>query len=369
MLHLRHTTALIATLAMLASCGNEPEPQSGFGRGGARPPTRVLAQVIESERIVDAIEALGTARANESIEIRPRLASIVTRIAFDEGEIVEQGDVLVELENSEIQANLAIAEAALSESRSIYNRSRSLVDTRVISEAEIEQLSAAMQVDEATVSAAKARFENTVIRAPFRGRVGLRRVSPGGFVDTNTVITTLDDVSIIKLDFTIPETFLSVVNDGMSIAAKSLVYPGRTFAGTVDSIDTRLDPVSRSVQVRATMPNTEGVLKPGMFMTVDLSRDRGGAVLVPEEAIVPEGERQFVYLVDDGVARKQLVELGRRLPGSVVVLSGASVGDIVVTEGTQKVRDGGSVEVINLPAEVSNGSDAPPRAARPSAET
>lgn len=350
---------LIAALLPLAlpACDGDEEP--GQGRfGGQRGPVRVLASELRSERMIDAIEALGTARANESIEIKPRVASLITRIAFDEGELVRAGDLLVELENSEIRANLAVAEASLSESRSSYDRSRSLLDTRVISEAELEQLAAAMQVDEATVEAAKARLENTYIRAPFTGRVGLRRVSPGGFVDTNTVITTLDDTETIKLDFTIPETFLATVSEDMQIAAESLVYPDRDFIGRVDSIDTRLDPVSRSVQVRAIMDNADGSIKPGMFMTVDLQRDRGDALVAPEESIVPEGERHYVYLVADGVARKQQVEIGRRIPGAVVLLSGAAPGDVVVTEGTQKVRDGAPVDVINLPTGEVSAADA-----------
>lgn len=346
--------AALAAMA-LAGCGTDEPAQRGFG--GPRGPTKVVASELKPERMIDSIEALGTARANESIEITPRVASLITRIAFDEGQFVNEGDLLVELENSEIRANLAIAEASLSESRSSYDRSRSLLDTRVISEAELEQLAAAMQVDEATVEAAKARLDNTYIRAPFSGRVGLRRVSPGGFVDTNTVITTLDDTETIKLDFTIPETFLATVSENMGIVADSLVYPDRQFAGRVDSIDTRLDPVSRSVQVRAIMDNADGLLKPGMFMTVDLQRDRGDALVAPEESIVPEGEQHYVYLIEEGVARKQRVEIGRRIPGAVVLLSGASPGDIVVTEGTQKVRDGAPVEIINMPGAEMSAAD------------
>ncbi len=338
----------VLTVGLIGGCGSDESAQSRFG-GGPRGPVKVVASELRAERMIDAIEALGTARANESIEIRPRIASIITRIRFDEGELVQQGELLVELESSEIRANLAVAEASLTESRSSYERSRELIDSRVISEAELEQLAAAMQVDAATVEAARARLENTFIRAPFTGRVGLRRVSPGGYVDTNTVITTLDDTETIKLDFSIPETFLATVSEDMQIVADSLVYPDREFAGRVDSIDTRLDPVARSVQVRAVMDNADGLLKPGMFMTVDLQRDRGDALIAPEEAIVPEGERHYVYIVDDGVARRQEVEIGRRIPGAVVLVSGAAAGDVVVTEGTQKVRDGAEVEIINMP--------------------
>lgn len=337
--------SLTAMLALVA-CSEEQSARPG-GFGGERPPTGVITRVLTAEPIIDEIEALGTARANESVEIRPRISSLVTRIHFEEGEYVEAGQLLVELENSELRANLAVAEAALSESRSIYERSQSLINTQAISEANLEQLRAAMQVDEATVEAAKARIDNTYIRAPFAGRVGLRRVSPGGFVDTNTVITTLDDTDPIKLDFTIPEVFLAVVSEDMTIAARSLVYPDRLFEGLVDSVDTRLDPVSRSVQIRAVLPNADSVLKPGMFLTVDLQRDRGRMIVAPEEAIVPEGDRHFIYIVEDGIARKQPVVLGERVPGAVVIREGARAGDVVVTEGTQKLRDGAPVAPQN----------------------
>jgi len=344
----RAARVLTIAVALFAGCQSEAPQDRGAGRGGpGAAATRVITSVLRKERLIDEIEALGTARANESVELKPRVASIVTRVGFGEGDFVRRGDLLIELENSEIRANLAVAEAALTESRSSYQRSLSLRATQAISEASLEQLRAAMQVDEATVEAAKARLANTYIRAPFDGRVGLRRVSPGGYVDTNTVITTLDDTDPIKLDFSIPEAFLAVVSEGMEIIAHSLVYPGKDFHGTVDSIDTRLDPVSRSVMVRAVIPNTESVLKPGMFMTVDLQQDRGEVVVAPEEAIVPEADRQYLYVVEEGVARKREVILGRRMPGSVVILDGAGPGDMVVSEGTQKLRDGIPVDVIN----------------------
>jgi membrane fusion protein (multidrug efflux system) len=334
------------TLALLALVYGCEEESAGNARGGWGGPATVVTETIELQSIIDEIEALGTARANESVEIQPRIASLVERVFFEEGQLVEAGDLLVQLENSEIKAGLALAEAALSESRSLYNRSRSLADTQAISASSLEQLLAQVQVNEAQVEAARARLDNTIIRAPFAGRIGLRRVSPGSFVNTDTVITTLDDVSRIKLDFTVPETFLTVLTEGMRIQAHSLVYPGHVFEGTVDSIDTRLDPVSRAVQVRALIPNREDLLKPGMFMSVDLKRDRGRMVVAPEQAIVPEGSNQYVFVVADGVAERRLVELGRRIPGLVVIEDGLAPGEEVITEGTHKVRDGSPVATV-----------------------
>jgi membrane fusion protein (multidrug efflux system) len=341
-----HAFLIAATFAVLIS-GCERDQVASVGNQGRA--ISVVATQLEMQDLIDEIQALGTAGANESVQITPRIASIVTRIAFEEGQRVKQGNLLVELENSEIRAGLAVAEAALSESRGLYNRSVSLASTQAISASNLEQLQAAMQVNEAQVEAAKARLANTMIRAPFDGRIGLRRVSPGSFVDTSTVITTLDDTEIIKLDFSIPETFLAVVTEGMNIVARSLVYPDQTFVGRVTSIDTRLDPVARSVQVRANLPNPDGHLKPGMFLTVNLQRDRGPVLVAPEASIVPERGLQYVYRVVDGKAVQQEVTLGRRAPGLVEIVAGAAAGDLLIIEGTHKVRDGSIVEIVEKP--------------------
>lgn len=345
--------SVFAGLLAVAAC--ESERSGAAGWDGFDAATKVITTVVQPERLVDEIQALGTAKANESIEITPRISSVVTRVAFIEGELVQKGDLLIELENSEILAGLAVAQASLRESTSLYNRSKSLIDTQAISVSNLEQLQAAMQVDQAEVEQARARLAHTLIRAPFTGSVGLRRVSPGGYVDTSTVITTLDDTQTIKLDFSIPETYLTEVAEGMGIEALSHVYPDRTFAGAVASIDTRLDPVTRSVQVRAMLPNPDGVLKPGMFLTVNLQRDRGEVMVAPEEAIVPERGDQFVFLVRDGVAEKRAVTLGRRIPGFVEIVNGLSPGDTVITEGTHKVRHGSRVEVLNQQAAENSG--------------
>lgn len=340
----RPTALMLILVGLLtASCNSGDDP--GAAPRAART-IKVVTETVGLRPVVDRIEALGTARANESIEIRPRIASLVTTINFEEGQLVEKGQLLVELENSEIQAGLELAQASLSESRSLYQRSRSLASSQAISASNLEQLLAQVKVDEARVQAAKARLKNTRIHAPFSGRVGLRNVSPGSFVDSSVIVTTLDDVETIKLDFSVPEAFLTVLVEGMTVEAGSAVYPDITFEGTVQSIDTRVDPASRSVQVRALIENSDNRLKPGMFMTVDLQRPRGEQLLAPEQAIVPEGSLQFVYVVRDGVVEKRRVSLGRRIPGHVVVDDGLSPGDDIVTEGTQKVREGSVVETI-----------------------
>lgn len=337
-------TCLLLAMLLLAGC-DQAADESSQGRGART--VKVITEPVALEPLIDRIQALGNARANESIDIRPRIASLVTRIGFEEGQFVEAGYLLVELENSEILAGLELAKASLSESRSLFERSKALASTQAISASNLEQLLAQVKVDEARVQAARARLKNTRISAPFSGRVGLRQVSPGSFVDSSSVITTLDDVATIKLDFSVPETFLTALSTGMGISAQSIVYPDAAFEGQVVSIDTRVDQTSRSVQVRALVDNSDGRLKPGMFMTVDLQRERGQQLIAPEQSIVPEGSAQYVFVVNEGVAEKRAVTLGQRLPGRVVVESGLSAGEIIVTEGTQKIREGSRVESID----------------------
>jgi len=337
--------ALLAAVTLLTGCDGA---SSGGTQGGPRDgATKVVTVQVESRPLIDQIEALGTANANESIEIRPRISSLIERIVFEEGQLVGAGDLLIELENSEIVAGFALAEASLSESRSLYDRNKSLSSSQAISASNLEQLLAQVKVDEARVEAARARLANTRIRAPFSGRVGLRRVSPGSYVDASTVITTLDDIGKIKLDFSVPETFLRAVKDGMDVVAHSIVFPDRKFVGTILSVDTRVDPVSRAVQVRALIENDDGALKPGMFMTVDLQQDQGEVLMAPEQAVVPEGTSQFVFVVADGVVSKRTVSLGRRIPGFVVIREGLVEGESIITEGTGKVRDGTEVESLD----------------------
>ena len=310
----------------------------------------VVAVPVVSDSINFQLEALGTTRANESVDITAKVANQVTAVRFGEGQQVTRGQVLVELDGDQVRADLAAAEAALAESRSQYQRSRELYTTRVLSDSQLEQIEATFKANEARVAAARARVADTVIRAPFAGRVGLRRVSLGSLISPGTVITTLDDTSTIKLDFTIPETFLTVVRPGLEITARSVAYPDTTFGGRVASVDTRVDPATRSVTVRALLPNPEGLLKPGMFLTTRLSRGAVDALMVPEQALVPEGGRMFVYVARDGVAEKRQVQIGQRRVGEVQVVEGLAAGELVVTEGTQKLRDGATVALVDAPA-------------------
>jgi membrane fusion protein (multidrug efflux system) len=318
-------------------------PGMGQGAGG---PVSVLLAKIETQPFSQDMEAIGTARANEAVDVTAKISNRITAIRFREGQQVKQGDVLVEFDSEQVRASLAEAQAALDESSSQFKRSRELFTTKALSESQLDQIRATLSANEARVAGARSQLNDTIIRAPFAGRVGLRQVSLGGFVSPGTVITTLDDTSVIKLDFSVPEVFLSSLREGMEISAGTAAYPTEKFKGKVSSIDSRVDPVSRAVLVRARLDNPDGRLKPGMFMTVRLMRTEAPALLIPEQALVPEGERKFVFLVRDGKAVKTEVVTGRRRPGEVEVTKGIADGDVVISEGIQKVRDGSPVQAL-----------------------
>jgi membrane fusion protein, multidrug efflux system len=323
-----------------------PKPgaaRPGFGAGG---PVNVLVATVGFEPFAQDIEAIGTARANEAVDVTAKVSNRVTSIAFREGQSVKAGAVLVEFDGEQLRANLAEAEAALRDSRSQFNRSRELFATKALSESQLDQLQATLSMNEARVAGARSQLNDTIIRAPFAGRVGLRNVSVGSFVTPGTVITTLDDASVIKLDFSVPEVFLSQIKEGLEVSSRTTAYADATFKGKVSSIDNRLDPVSRAVLVRARIDNRDGRLKPGMLMTVSLMRAELPALLIPEQALVPEGNDKYVFAVREGKAVRTQVLTGRRRPGEVEVLKGLDDGDVVIVEGTQKVRDGVPVNPV-----------------------
>jgi membrane fusion protein, multidrug efflux system len=324
--------------------------QPGAGQGAGGPVIPVVAAPARMENLALAIEALGTANASESVDVTAKVSNIVTAIRFAEGQQVRRGEVLVELDGEQARADLAVANAALKESASQLQRSRELYATKVLSDQQIEQIEATYAANKARVAAAQSRLSDTVIRAPFNGRVGLRRVSVGSLVAPGAVITTLDDTSTIKLDFTVPERVVAAMQPGLTLEATSVAYPGKSFQGKVASVDSRVDPSTRSVIVRALVPNEQGLLKPGMFMNVRLARGAADVLVVPEEALVPEQGDVFVYVVQDDRVAKRKVVPGPRTVGSVQVNDGLQAGELVVTEGTQKLRDGANVKLVESAA-------------------
>lgn len=331
-------------------------PGMGGPPGGAMP-VPVVSQLVREQSLARELRALGTARANEAIEVTAKGANIVAAIRFTDGERVARGQVLVELDGAQVRAELAASVAALTESERQFDRAQELLPTQALSKSQYDQIVATKNANAARVDAARARLEDTVIRAPFAGRVGLRRVSVGSLISPGAIITTLDDTSIIKVDFAVPEAQLTALREGLAITASAGAYPGREFSGRVTSVDSRVDPTSRSVLVRAALPNPDGALKPGMFLNILLLRDPRTAVVIPEEALVPEQAKQYVFVVRGAMAEKREVRIGARRPGSVEVLEGLKAGERVVIEGTVKLRDSGPVR--DMAADLAGSAAAP----------
>lgn len=320
-------------------------PDEGGAGSAAAPDDRIDVVTVAAtvQPLSVQIEAVGTALANESVEVTSKTTNKIVAIHFEEGDRVRRGQVLVEMDAAEARAELEQAQAALAESESQFRRSRELYAQQALSISQLDQLEATLKSNRARVNAAQARLDDTVIRASFDGRTGFRRVSVGGLVNPGTVITTLDDTSIIKLDFTVPEIYIYLLERGLPVEAASAGLPGREFQGKVSRIGSRVDPVTRSIPVRAHLPNPDGALRPGMFMTVQLHGPAAPALLVPEAAIVPEQGRTYVFVVAEGRVQRREVRLGKRRPGLVEVLEHLREGERVIVEGTQHVSEGSLV--------------------------
>jgi len=348
-----------------------PAGQSGRGgRGPSGPPT-VEVSAVQTGRIVETRESVGTVRAYESITVTAKIAGVISEIGFEEGQKVKAGDMLVQLDAAERKAEIeqAIAEAnravALRNEIAIkLERAQALNRTGAGTTAQVEDLTAQAKSLEGSIAsaqaqrkAAEARLEDLTIRAPFAGRVGTRAVSLGAYISPGTRITSLDDLSRIRLDFAVPENLLGRLKPGQTVNATSAAYRDRVFKGTVSTIDTRIDQTTRTVRLTAEFDNPDEALKPGMFLAVALEVTvKDDAIVVPEEAIVSEGLRQIVYPVKNGKVERRVIKLGQRQNGKAEVLEGLQAGETIVVLGVQRVRPG--LEVIARPL----GSAPPPPA-------
>jgi len=319
----------------------------------AGPPMAVEVAPVRTGVVFEKAEAVGTARANESVTITAKQTGFLASFAFQEGQQVKAGQILIEMETRERKADYEQAQNDLDQTRANRDdfrqkleRARQLKASGAITQARVDELDAQFRAAEARVRSAEARtrsldarLDEVRITAPFEGRVGLRQVSVGALVQPGTVITSLDDLSRIKLDFSIPENFLGKLRSGLPVFARSSAYPNRVFEGVVSAIDTRVDPVTRAIKVNALFENRDEALKPGMFISVELALERReNAVLIDEEALVPEGARQYVFVVRDNRAVRVEVKLGTRLPGAVEIVEGVKPGEQVIVRGTSRVR-------------------------------
>lgn len=312
-------------------------------------PTEVIVAPVLKVEFADKLEALGTAKANETVEITADTTEKIRAIYFEDGQFVSQGDVLIELDKNEEEAELKAAQAQLSEAQTAYKRAKNLQGSNAMSKATLSERFAALKSSEANVEALKARLEELVITAPFDGVLGLREVSVGALVQPGDKITTIDDLTKIKVDFDVPSVYLASLKSGLPVTARVEAYSDRVFSGAVQSVNTQIDPVTRTVRVRAILPNPDNVLKPGLLMSIILDKDTRQTVVVPEEAVIKRSDKDYVFVIEDDNgelrAKQKIVELGGRSPGDVEVVSGIDVGEQVVVHGIVKLRDGAAVTI------------------------
>ena len=341
-------------IASLGGCDSGAAAGNGKHRGGyARAAAKVVAQIAAPREISDVIEAIGTTTANESITLTAKVTDTVSKVRFEDGEYTEQGSVLIELTNTEQAALLAEAEANVDDAQSQFSRLENLYRSRSIPVSQRDEASARLSAAKARYDSILARLNDRLVRAPFAGLLGFRQVSAGSLIAPGTAIATLDDIAVVKLDFTVPEIHLAALRPGLSLLAYSNAYPEQPFAAAVKTIDTRIDPVTRSARVRALIDNSDLRLKPGMLMTVALKTRERIALAIPEAALVLRSGRASVYVVtqqEDGeqlIASLRSVTIGGRYDGWVEILSGLQDGESVITQGTIKVRDQAPIVLLD----------------------
>jgi membrane fusion protein, multidrug efflux system len=347
----------------------------GGGRPGAGGPGGGFAQAaplvtvarVRQDQVFDSVEALGTAQANESVTINAKVTDTVRKVNFSDGDYVDAGTVLAELTNQEETASLAEAHANLEDAQNEQRRQEDINARGLGSKSALDSARSKVAAQQARYDAVVARLRDRLILAPFGGLLGFRQVSPGTMVSPSTSITTIDDISTIKLDFTVPESYLGSMTTGARVIAQSVSYPGRNFEGVVKTVGSRIDPITRAATVRAFVPNKDRALRPGMLLTVQVLTKQHLALVVPESAVFQVQNRAYVYKVEDFVAHQQQVEVGSRHFGTAEIASGLVEGDLIVIEGIIKLREGIKVryESDGGAAEVSQRLDVPNKAALP----
>jgi membrane fusion protein, multidrug efflux system len=331
---------VLALLAAMAACGG------GGAKEKERPPPLVRAEPSTTIRFVETVEAVGNALANEQVTLSAPVTERIVRLGFDDGAFVRRGQMVAVLAQGQESAQLAEAQARAREAQQQLSRIETLKRRGFATQSSLDAQAAAAAAARAQAAEARASIGERVITAPFSGYASLRNISAGAVVNSGTEIATISDISTIKLDFPVPETALSAIRPGLTIEARSAAWPDQPFRGQIANIDPVVDPNTRAVMVRARLANADGRLKPGMLLTVSIETAPRLGLSVPELAVVGEGDRRFVYVVDaKSVAKRTQVRTGLRSEGRVEILEGLRPGQRVVTEGVVKLSDGMKVRL------------------------
>ncbi len=345
----------LAGLGYLAySINNAPATGPAAPAGAAKPagggapafPVAVEVAKVTAERFVDDASAVGSLKSNESVVLRPETAGRIARIGFKDGAVVGRGAVLIALDAAIQEAELQQARANLALAKSSFERNQELVGRKFLSQQALDSSAATLKVQEAAVQLAEAKVAKTQVRAPFSGMVGLRNVSVGDYVKEGQDLINLEDIRTLRVDFRLPEAHLASLKPGQTVEVLSDATGGTTFKALLDAVDPTVDANSRSISVRARLDNVAGKLRPGMFVRVRLVfGERQQVLMVPEQAVVTGGQ-PILFRIVDGKALPVKVKLGVRRDAKVEIVEGVAEGDVVVTAGQLKLREGTVVRTV-----------------------
>jgi membrane fusion protein, multidrug efflux system len=310
-------------------------------------PVPVEAAKVIAAPFNEQVTAVGTLLSNEAVTVSSEIPGRLKEIHFQEGQPVEQGAPLFTLDDSVYQAQLDDAEAKLKLAEQTNKRTSTLFTNKYATAQSADEAASNLAVSTAATELARVQLEKTRIVAPFSGIVGLRHVSVGEYITAGQALVNLEAIDPVKADFRVPEKFLPAIRVGQTIRIKVDAFPDANFEGKVYAIDPKLDVAGRSLLVRALVPNRDQRLRPGLFARVTvLLQLKEDALSVPEQAIVPQGDSQYVFKIVDGKAQLTKVVTGTRRDGRVEIVEGLAVGDQVVTAGQLKIRDGSAVSIV-----------------------
>jgi membrane fusion protein (multidrug efflux system) len=360
-------TAVAASAPGGAAGASGAAPGAGPAGGAGRAPAVEVAKV-ESMTLVDETQAVGSLRSRQGVMLRPEVAGRVKQIFFNDGQRVRKGQLMVQLEDQLQQAQVAQARAELSIAEANHKRNQELVAQNFISQRSLDESAAALEVSRAKLSLAQATLQRLQVLAPFDGITGLKQINVGDYLKDGADMVNVEDIDAVLLDFRLPERFQAKVRAGQKAQLTVDALPGRPFTAIVQAVDPLIEANGRSVGVRGCIDNRQQQLRPGMFARVNaVFGARENALVIPEEAIIPQGGRTFVVKVvqgakpDERVSERVAVKVGLRQPGKVEIVEGLVAGDTVVTAGHQRLqKDGTAVRVVELPQAAGGKPGGPP---------
>ncbi len=334
---------ILIVLAIPKLKSDEPKP-GGQGAGSAGP-LPVKAHITKYETLDNKVLTTGTVLANEEVDLKSEVNGKITKLLFKEGSFVKAGDLLVKINDADLQAQLQSAKSRLELQKDTEYRQKQLLEKEAISQEDYDMTANQLQVNQAEVELIKAQIDKTEIRAPFDGIIGLRNVSEGSFVTNAMVIASLQNINPIKIDFSIPERYSSMVNVGDEISF-TITGNNKQYVGKVYAIEPKIDPVTRTLQLRALCSNTGREILPGSFANIQLVLKKiENAILIPSEALIPDIKGQKVFIYRNGKVTPQQVGTGIRNDINVQLTSGISEGDTIITSGMLQLRPGTPVTI------------------------